>query len=707
MDVQACSRCSRVIFDFLAAVAISRHSDASICTNSVPALDSRSRVSVAQRIPAGICVLHSLPTVVLGSCLSSSASAIARHHPRRPPQSRTTVDYRIRTVGLHGTAGPGTVEHVAVDVVTTLFENGRARTRAAGRATRQPRDVFAGPEGRGQRRGRCRRPLAGGGVGFAVGGFDAGAMVLQAPAVWKPDIRSEKIDGTDDWTVPPAVKLHPYFVEVTTSMADALKELDERMKKNHDYHLISRKGTKPILGRVVSPGQMAVWNRNGRPVIAMRSGNYWNLSIRHNFDRLCSLTQPIDVLGLTAAQAGQSEALVVQDPENRVFIVRNGGFVAYGKYGRFRVIALVDTLKLGDDCAVKEPGTNRIVGWKREVKTTPPDCSSGSVTVATFFNVPANNVVILQRGNKMLLLGAGQHVLTNPNTTFRCFYSLGERQLTFKTLPAYTIEGVPVVLNVNLRYKVVDPLKLTANYDDAFQALANPAQSAVNNVVSRLSYQQFMRANKLDKSVESHAIPWVEAFKKDGLTDLAQQARQYGILVESFDVLDRELEGALGRDLENIAEQVLRNQVQATQIELQNHIATEAQRGKLQMAQVEAEKQKCEADANFYSANKKSDAEYYCIINEAKGKAEGSRMQTEQEVKNTVSLAEARKQEAEMIGVANSKVPAGHAQAVQLAGIEVQKRKALPSTTTYFSGDIAESVAFKDLAVTGRQGVRT
>lgn len=63
-------------------------------------------------------------------------------------------------------------------------------------------------------------------------------------------------------------------------MADALKELDERMKKNHDYHLISRKGTKPILGRVVSPGQMAVWNRNGRPVIAMRSGNYWNLSAR-------------------------------------------------------------------------------------------------------------------------------------------------------------------------------------------------------------------------------------------------------------------------------------------------------------------------------------------------------------------------------------------------------------------------------------------
>lgn len=140
-----------------------------------------------------------------------------------------------------------------------------------------------------------------------------------------------------------------------------------------------------------------------------------------------------------------------------VFIVRNGGFVAYGKYGRFRVIALVDTLKLGDDCAVKEPGTNRIVGWKREVKTTPPDCSSGSVTVATFFNVPANNVVILQRGNKMLLLGAGQHVLTNPNTTFRCryrrvphqapsthkrlagFYSLGERQLTFKTLPALVV----------------------------------------------------------------------------------------------------------------------------------------------------------------------------------------------------------------------------------------------------------------------------
>lgn len=41
------------------------------------------------------------------------------------------------------------------------------------------------------------------------------------------------------------------------------------------------------------------------------------------------------------------------------------------------------------------------------------------------------------------MLKAGQHVITDPATTFRAFYSLGERQVQIKTQPAYTIEGVP------------------------------------------------------------------------------------------------------------------------------------------------------------------------------------------------------------------------------------------------------------------------
>ncbi|KAJ3027846.1 UNVERIFIED_CONTAM: hypothetical protein HDU68_002991 [Siphonaria sp. JEL0065] len=509
-------------------------------------------------------------------------------------------------------------------------------------------------------------------------------------------IAVEKLEGTDDWSVPAAVKTNPYFVEVTTSLPDAFRELESRMRREKDYHLITRKRGKPFGGKVVQTGEIGVWNRNGRPVIAISAGNYWNFSLRHAWHGKYSITTPLDVLGLTTVLVGQSEAAVVMDPSNRIFVIRNSGFAAYGSQGRFKVIDIVDTLNLGDEHAHYETrptstgqsGRGPILGWKRDVKIT---VGGSPITVATFFLVPANNVLILQRGNELLLLKAGQHVITNPNTSFRGFYSLGERQTTFRTQPAYTVEGVPVVLNVNLRYRIADPILLTANYGDAFTALANPAQTAVNAVVSRLSYQQFMRAQKVGGDVPDHVEPWLDAFKSACLTDLRHQAETYGIVVESFDVLDRELEGALGKDLERQSEQVLRNQVQATQIELQNHIATETQRGKLQIAKVEAEQKKTVADADFYVATKLSDAKYYEGVKAASAEAESSELKTQQDVKNIVALAEAKKKEVALVGDAYSKVPEGHAQKMQLSVFEVEKRKALPEKTIYFAGESSET----------------
>ncbi|KAJ1558303.1 hypothetical protein HK096_002407, partial [Nowakowskiella sp. JEL0078] len=317
------------------------------------------------------------------------------------------------------------------------------------------------------------------------------------------------LPGTDDWSIPESVLKHPYFVQVRTSLSAALVELDARMRQKKDHRLFTKKPTRALGGTIITAGEVShiigFWARNGRPVVSIQPGNYWNMSIRHKYIGKKNITSAIEIMGLTTCQVGQSEAAVIMDPANRIFIVKNGGFAAYGAEGKFKIIAIVDTLDLGDGCALREsqiPGTptlGRILGWKREVKTdvVNTDGTSTRITVATFFNVPANNVLILQRGNDLLLLTAGQHVITNPEMTFRGFYSLGERQTTFKTQPAYTIEGVPVLLHVNLRYRVADPILLTTSYDDAFQALANPAQTAVNSVVSRLSYQQFMRAKNV------------------------------------------------------------------------------------------------------------------------------------------------------------------------------------------------------------------
>lgn len=162
------------------------------------------------------------------------------------------------------------------------------------------------------------------------------------------------------------------------------------------------------------------------------------------------LTQVTEVYGLTFAQVGQSEAMVVLDPSNQVFIVRNGGFAAYGSAGSYRVVEIVDTLNLGDEYAVRETdsslseedNTSRILGYKKEIKH---NVSIGGrrqkVTIATFFNVPAQNTVVVQHGPHLRSLNAGQHVITNPRTTYRGFFTTGERQKSFRTQPAYTLEG--------------------------------------------------------------------------------------------------------------------------------------------------------------------------------------------------------------------------------------------------------------------------
>ncbi|KAI9348961.1 hypothetical protein DFJ73DRAFT_934580 [Zopfochytrium polystomum] len=473
-------------------------------------------------------------------------------------------------------------------------------------------------------------------------------------------------DGTDDWTIPPAVLRHQYFVEVTTSLAAALEELNTRMIAKKDHRLIAKKRQRPFGGITVPAGFIGVWDRNGRPVIATRNGNYWNFSFRHTWKGTYELTTPIDCLGLTTVMVGQSEAAVVLDPSNRVFIVRNSGFAAFGAQGRFRVVAIVDTLNLGDKHAHyedKDRKSGRILGWKRDVTITiKSDAGPTQVTLATFFLVPANNTLILQRGNELMVLKAGQHVITNPNTSFRGFLTLGERQTTFKTQPAYP--------------------------------LSNPAQSAVNSVVSRLSYQQFMRAKSIGGDVPDHHLEtWLESFKTECLRDLREQAVTYGIIVHSFDVLDRELEGALGRDLELQSEQVLRNQMQATQIGLQNHIMTETQRGKLATAQVEAEQRKTVADADYYVATKKSDAQYYEVLKQAEAEAESSALRTTQEAKNILALAEAKANEVQLLSKAYGEVPEGHAQRMQLSQFEVEKRKVLPKSTIYFEGGSGASQA--------------
>ena len=60
------------------------------------------------------------------------------------------------------------------------------------------------------------------------------------------------------------------------------------------------------------------------------------------------------------------------------------------------------------------------------------DMASGA-TETVSLNIPANNCAILQQGDDLELLPAGQHFITSPNVTLRGLFTLGENQLEMPT----------------------------------------------------------------------------------------------------------------------------------------------------------------------------------------------------------------------------------------------------------------------------------
>jgi hypothetical protein len=166
----------------------------------------------------------------------------------------------------------------------------------------------------------------------------------------------------------------------------------------------------------------------------------------------------IEFQGLTIVQVSQNQAAVVSDPQNHVFVVKNAGFVAYAMEGTYDVLSIVDQTHLPS--VVKDKLTGITLGSTHEVKMKSKvgDGKEKEYVVATLsvfglfqytrygsdnlihsLNIPASNCAILQRGDDLELLSAGQSVITNPSVTLRGMYTLGENQLEMPTKDMYVL----------------------------------------------------------------------------------------------------------------------------------------------------------------------------------------------------------------------------------------------------------------------------
>lgn len=132
---------------------------------------------------------------------------------------------------------------------------------------------------------------------------------------------------------------------------------DELIKAGHDPIISSKKPGK-IIGREVNPGSFGLYEYASQPRILLQPGNYpgmplgnWigctyfgTFDLSTNFPPMTySAAQKsmipdarLGKLGLTIVQVSQNQAAVCLDPQNRVFVVNDGGFVAVAQTGAYR-----------------------------------------------------------------------------------------------------------------------------------------------------------------------------------------------------------------------------------------------------------------------------------------------------------------------------------------------------------------------------------
>jgi len=130
----------------------------------------------------------------------------------------------------------------------------------------------------------------------------------------------------------------------------------------------------------------------------------------------------------------QNQAAVICDPQNKVFVIKNGGFAAMSLVGSYSILGVIDQTHLST--VVRDKVTNAILGWTQEVKmsrNTGREGGNKEFVVALFLNIPANNCAILQKGNELIVIPAGQHYIVDPSITLIGMFTFGENQLEMPT----------------------------------------------------------------------------------------------------------------------------------------------------------------------------------------------------------------------------------------------------------------------------------
>ncbi|CAL1698843.1 unnamed protein product [Somion occarium] len=464
----------------------------------------------------------------------------------------------------------------------------------------------------------------------------------------------------------------PFFVKIgKDGLIAALQKLDRQLKNSGRNHILSSKSPTDWIGKEITPGQIGFINHGGLPKILTKPGRYPGFPLRNWWARTWQGTKGC----LTVIQVSQNQAAVVSDPQNHIFVIKNSGFVAYAIEGSYNVLSIVDQTHL--PTKVTDHITKSILGWTHEV-TMSSRTGGGKnkdFIVALFLNIPANNCAILQKGDDLELLPAGQHYITNPNVTLRGLYTLGENQIEMPTKDIFTRDQVPVSLTLYLKWQLTEPLKLaTHGYNTPYDALRDKTQSILTQIVAHLDYSSMVKQRSIAPEMEdgTDSSAFLDALRTHAMDDLHEAALEYGIHLKDLAVIDRQFKGDIASTMDKLTTRALQAQVEAANVDRENSNKIKQEEGALAVARVKAQTQ-----------NTKSDADAYSIVAAARAQAQRLQIEAEAQAKATRLAAEAEAEAVKVKAAADAQVTDRFAREMELKRIDVSRVRAFGSRTVF------------------------
>ncbi|KAH9170107.1 hypothetical protein EDB89DRAFT_2072397 [Lactarius sanguifluus] len=405
----------------------------------------------------------------------------------------------------------------------------------------------------------------------------------------------------------------PFVVHIgKKGVLGALEELDGHLRTAGHSKILSDKVPTDWIGKEIAPGMIGLINHGGMPKVLTKPGRYPGFPLRNWWARSYKGTHGlsdtvINFQGLTVVQVSQNQAAVISDPQNHIFVLKNSGFVARISHKRSRTTV-----------------TGAILGRSFEVRMTsatgPANSSTRDYVVALFLDIPANNCAILQSGNELELLPAGQHCITHPNVTLRGLYTLGENQFEMPTKDIFTRDQVPVSLTLYLKWQLEEPLKLaTHGYETPYDALRDKTQSILTQIVAHLDYSSMVKqrsigGDSLDDSEGSSQF--LDALRTHAMDDLHAAGARF--------------KGEIASTMDKLTKRALQAQVEAANVDRENSNKVKQEEGVLSVARIKAQARSAEADAEAYST-----------VAAAKAVAERTRLEAEAQAHATRFAAEA------------------------------------------------------------------